>query len=110
VDAITSDDKAIKTRTYLAPYSYITVWILDPQTLAVLDKQQGFDNQKLAEPVYKAPLNPDQSETQQYLNRRVAALISVSIGEAVLRSEVNAKRGTVEVGDVKVVKPEDVKK
>lgn len=110
VDAVTSEDKPIKARTYLAPYSYITVWILDPETLAVVDKQQGFDNQKLAEPVYKAPLNLDQTETQQYLNRRVAGLISLSIGEAVLRSEVNAKRGIVEVGEIKIVKPEDVKK
>jgi hypothetical protein len=110
VDAVTSEGKSIKARTYLAPYSYITVWILDPKTLAVLDKQQGFDNQKLAEPVYKAPLNLDQGDTQQYLNRRIAGLISSSIGEAVMRSEVNAKRGTVEVGEIRVVKPEDVKK
>jgi hypothetical protein len=111
VDAVTSEDKPIKARTFLAPYSYITIWVLDPETLAVLDKQQGFDNQKLAEPLSKPPLDLDQSnDQQQYLNRRIAGLISLSIGEAVIRSEVNAKRGTVEVGDVKVIKPEDVKK
>ncbi len=49
VDAVTRDDENIKARTFLAPFSYIAVWVLDPKTLAVLDKQQGFDNQKLAE-------------------------------------------------------------
>ncbi len=43
VDAATSEDEAIKARTYLAPFSYIAVWILDPKSLEVLDKQQGFD-------------------------------------------------------------------
>lgn len=84
--------------------------MLDPTTLEVLDKEQGFDNQKLAEPAYKPALDPEQPSTQQYLNRRLATLISSSIGEAVLRSSVNEKRGTVEVGDVKIVKPEDAKK
>ena len=110
VDTVTSEDKPLKARTYLAPYSYITVWVLDPTTLEVLDKEQGFDNQKLAEPAYKPALDPEQPSTQQYLNRRLATLISSSIGEAVLRSSVNEKRGTVEVGDVKIVKPEDAKK
>ena len=110
VDAVTSEDKTIKARTYLAPYSYITVWVLDPQTLAVLDKQQGFDNQKLAEPVYKAPLDLDRADTQRYMDRRIAGLINSSISQAVMRSQVNDKRGTVKVGDVKVVTPDDVRK
>jgi hypothetical protein len=105
VDAITSEDKAIKARTYLAPFSYIAVWILDPESLTVLDRQQGFDNQKLAEPVYKQSLDIDQSSTRAYVSTRIASLIELSVGEAVMRSAVKEKLGTVRVGDVKDVTP-----
>ena len=110
VDAVTSEDKAIKTRTYLAPFSNIAVWVVDPKTLEVLDRQQGFDNQKLAEPVYKPRLDLDQSDTQKYVSRRLARLIELSVGQAVMRSEANGRLGKVEVGDVKEVKPDDAKK
>jgi hypothetical protein len=33
VDVVTSDDKTIKASTFVAPYSYIKVWVLDPKTL-----------------------------------------------------------------------------
>jgi hypothetical protein len=38
---------------------------------------------------------------------RIANLIDLSVGEAVMRSEVNARRGTVEVGPIKEVKPDN---
>ena len=111
VEAMTSEDKTIKTRTYLAPFSYITVWVLDPKTLVVLDKQQEFDNQKLAEPAYKPRLDLSKSDTQRYLGGRIASLIELSIGGAVMRSEAIGERGEVEVGDVKPVgTPDDAKK
>ncbi len=110
VDALTSEDKNIKARTFLAPFSYIEIWVLDPKTLAVLDKQQGFDNQKLAEPVHKPSLDLSQSDAQKYLAGRVVTLISTSIGAAVMHSEINERRGKVEVGEPKVVDPADAKK
>lgn len=110
VDAVTSEDKTIKARTYFAPFSYIAVWVLDPKTLAVLDKQEGFDNQKLAEPRYKAPLDLDKSDTQKYVAARITSLIELSVGGAVMRSEVNGKHGIVDVGDVKEVTTPDAAK
>jgi hypothetical protein len=107
VEAITSENKTIKARTYLAPFSYITVWVLDPKTLAVLDKQQAFDNLKLAEPRYKPRLDVTETDFQKYIATRIAQLVEASIGEAVMRSEINGKHGEVEVGDVKVVTPPD---
>ena len=107
VEATTSEDKTIRARTYLAPFSYITVWVLDPKTLVVLDKQQEFDNLKLAEPRYKPRLDVSEADTQKYLAARIAQLVEASIGEAVMRSEVNGKHGEAEVGDVKVVTPPD---
>jgi hypothetical protein len=105
IDAITSEDKPIKARTFLAPFSYLEVWVLDPKTLAVLDRQQGFDSQKLAEPAER-PLDVAGDAGQRYLAMRIASLIDLSLGEAVKRSEINARRGSVEIGTVKEVKPE----
>jgi hypothetical protein len=106
-DAVTSDDKNIKARTFLAPYSYIKVWVLDPKTLEVLDVQQGFDNQKLAEAQYKPRLDLSKSEDQKYLARRIVSLIELSVGEAVLHSEINAPKGKADVGPIRKVDPND---
>jgi hypothetical protein len=105
VDAITSEDKPTKARTFIAPFSYIEVWGLDPKTLTVIDRQQGFDSQKLAEPPYKG-LNMSDGDAQKYLAKRVAGLIDVSIGAAVMQSEINTRRGLVRVGPLREVQPE----
>jgi hypothetical protein len=110
VDAVTMDDENIKARTFLAPFSYVAVWVLDPKTLAVLDKQQGFDNQKLAERVHKPALDLSQSGTQAYLAGRIVTLINTSIGAAVMNSEINERRGKVEVGEPELVDPSAPKK
>jgi hypothetical protein len=110
VDAVTMDDEKIKARTFLAPFSYIAVWVLDPKTLAVLDKQQGFDNQKLAERHHKPALDLSQIDAQQYLVGRIVTLINTSIGAAVMNSELNERRGKVEVGEPELVDPSAPKK
>jgi hypothetical protein len=107
VDATTSDDKRIKASTFVAPYSYIKVWVLDPKTLAILDTQQGFDSQKLAEERYKPQLDFSQKEAQQYLARRIVSLIEISVGEAVMHSEINAPKGKAEVGPIREVDPDE---
>ena len=110
VDAITSEDKSIKARTFIAPFSYIDVWVLEPKTLAVLDKQQGFDSQKLAEPIYKAPLDLGKSEDRKYVARRITGLIESSVGEALAHSKLSTRRGKVEAGDLRVVNPGEAQK
>src|SRR5262249_22167387 len=105
VDAITSEDKAIRARTFVAPFSYIAVWILDPKTLTVIDRQEGLDSQKLAQPPEK-PLDLSQADGQKYIVMRIANLIDLSVGDAVTRSEVNARRGIVEIGPIKEVTPD----
>jgi hypothetical protein len=110
VDAVTKDDENIKARTFLAPFSYIAVWVLDPKTLAVLDRQQGFDNQKLAERVHKPGLDLSESDDQQYVAGRLVMLINASIGAAVMNSEINERRGKVEVGEPELVDPAGAKK
>jgi len=76
--------------------------------MAILDKRQGFDSQKLGELRYK-PLDLSQSVGQKYVAGRISSLIELSVGEAVMHSELN-RRGKVEVGEPKVVNPDDAKK
>lgn len=102
VDAVTSEDKAIKARTFVA--------VLDPKTLAVLDRQQSFDSQKLAEPEYKPALDLSKGDAQKYLLGRIASLIELSVGAAVMQSEIRLPRGEVEVGPIKEVAPNDAGK
>ncbi len=110
VEAQTKENETIRARTYLAPFSYIEVWVVDGKTLEVLDRQQAFDHQKLAEKVTMPRLDASKLDAQQYLAYRIAGLIEFSIGEAVRRSEVISKHPQVEVGDIKEVPPDDVRK
>lgn len=81
---------------------------MDPKSLAVLDKQQGFDSQKLGEPRYK-PFDLSQSVGQKYVAGRISSLIELSVGAGVMHSELNRK-GKGEVGEPKVVNPDDAAK
>jgi hypothetical protein len=106
VDAVSSDNKTFKAKTYIAPYSYIKVWILDPRTLEILDVQQGFDSRKLAEERHKPAM--DVNEWQKYFVGRVLSLIELSVGEAVMRSEINAPKGSVNLGPIKRIDPDEM--
>jgi hypothetical protein len=108
VDAVTSDNKTIKASTYVAPYSYIKVWVLEPKTLEILDMQQGFDSQKLAEQAYKAPLDFNEAEAQKYLASRIVTLVEVSVGQAVMHSELNLPKGKAEVGPIRRIDPDEI--
>jgi hypothetical protein len=108
-DAVSPGNKAIKSETYVAPYSYIEVWVLDPQNLAVLDRQRRFESQKLADPM-SGSLDINQSISKEFLAGRIVSLIEVSVREAVMRTEINPRRGEVQVGEPRVVDPADARK
>lgn len=104
--ALTPENKVIKTNQFVAPFSNIEVWVLDPKTLAVLDKQLEFDNQKLADATARIP-DVSQSVNREFIVSRISSLIELSINEAVKHTELSGK---VEVGEPKVVNPDDDKK
>ena len=106
VDALSSENKTFKAKTYIAPYSYIKVWVIDPKTLEILDMQQAFDNQKLAEQRFKPAM--DMAEWQKYFVGRVVALIETSVAEAALRSDAIAPKGNATVGPIKRIDPDDM--
>ena len=74
----------------------------------MIDTQQGFDSQKLAEPVSKPALDVGDERGQKYVARRVTALIDRSVSTAVMRSELNGGTPNVEVGEIRDVTPPPV--
>ena len=106
---VTPKGKAIQSKTYLAPFSYIEVWVLDPKTLAVIDKQRRFADQKFADPL-SGSLDVNQSISKKFLAGRIANLIDESVGEAVMHSEINSRQGEVHVGEPRIVDPADARK
>jgi len=106
VDAVSSDNTTFKAKTYVAPYSYIKVWVLDPKPLEILDVQQGFDSQKLAEQRHKPAM--DMTGWQNYFAVRVVSLIEMSVAEAVVRSEIIAPKGRGIVGPIRRIDPDEI--
>ncbi len=106
VEAVASDNTTFKAKNFIAPYSYIKVWILDPKTLEILDMQQGFDSQKLAEQRHKPSMEP--ADWQNYLASRIVSLIELSVGEAIMRSEINAPKGVGTVGPIRRIDPDEM--
>jgi hypothetical protein len=100
-EALTPEGKIARTEIYLAPYSYLTIWVLDPKTLAVLDKQERFDHQKLANPT-SGTLDMVEGVGREFIARQVIAVIGRSVHEAVRRTELN---GQVDVHEVREAKP-----
>lgn len=108
--AVTKDNETIKARTYVAPFSYISVWVLDPKTLAVIDREESMAQIKLAERRSKPALDLTLAEDQQYLAQRLTGVIEQSVGNAVAQSAVDARVGRVEPGEVRVIKPDEQKR
>lgn len=95
---LTPDGKKIASTTYQAPFSYLSIWILDPKTLEVISKEQVFDDQKLND-LTANPLSPVQSMNKQFTAKVMNNLIGTSIRNAIRRSGLTAK---VEVREVEV--------
>jgi len=108
-DAITPNNKAVRSKTYVAPYSYIKVWMLDPKTLAVIDEQKRFQNRKLADPLSDS-LDIAHSVSKEFMAQQMVALIDDTIRSAVVQSKKNGTRAAVEIGDIREKKQEETRK
>ncbi len=83
----------------------IEVWVLDPKTLAVIEKRATYDSQKLYDPM-SGSLDMSQNIDKKVLAQRIVSLIDRSVYKAVTGNE---RRGTVELRDGKVINPGDAK-
>ena len=98
-EATTPDDKEIRVNYFVAPFSYMELWVLNPRTLEVLDHQKVFDSKK----IYDPKLGPRQKVSDEFLAAQFAGVIEASVqraaGDTVLR-------GQVETGPVREVPPQ----
>lgn len=93
-------EKAIMSR-FVAPYYFAKVWILDPESLTVLDTEVIHDHVKLNDPDSNS-FDMGEVVTRHYLAQRIVQQVETSTAEAVKRSEL---RGKVEVNDRGEAKP-----
>jgi hypothetical protein len=108
-EAVTPEDKQIRAAKYAAPFSMIEIWVLDPKTLAVLDRQQRFDNIKVFDPQSDS-IGIVGNVSAAVLLDKFNALVDRSITDAVQHSSLLDKVPQVDVGAPKEVKPEDAKR
>ena len=104
-DAETPEGKAINANFYVAPYSFVTVVVLDPATLAVLDRQAAYNHKKMLDPMGTA-VDIGRNIDQRVLAAKAVEQIGTSLREAVNGTEL---AGKVEVKDVRDV-TKDVKR
>ncbi len=106
-DTTNPEGEAVRSKRYVAPFSYISTYVIDPRTMTVIEKNYRHDFQKLFDPNSPA-LDVANTIPTDFLVSRIERLIERSASKS-----VNDKEGpaTVEVGDVKPVtgKPETKK-
>jgi hypothetical protein len=78
--------------TFVAPYSFVEVWTLDPVTLAVLERNASFSHRKLADEKASLAGIVDGSR-KEFLARQIVELVTQSADDAVNGGAL----GTVEV-------------
>ncbi len=98
-DTTDPNGEATRSKRYVAPFSYLSLYVLDPKTMTVIEKNNRHDFQKLFDPNSPA-LDVANTIPTDFLASRIERLIERSASRA-----VNDKEGpaTVEVGEVKPV-------
>jgi hypothetical protein len=95
VEVETPAGKKATTSRLVAPYLFAKVWILEPNTLEVLDTQLVLDHVKLGDPD-STTLDMNQVIDRKVLVTRMVQQVETSTLEAVKRSEL---RGKVDVNE-----------
>lgn len=98
-DTLDPDGDGVKSKVYVAPFSYLSLYVLDAKTMNVLEKNTRHDFRKLFDPKSTA-LDVAKSIDLAFLGENIESLVERSVMKAVKDVEDKAR---VEVGDVKTV-------
>jgi len=101
VEVTTPDGKTTRSDRFVAPYFFAKIWILDPQSLKVLDSEVVMDHMKYNDPTSDA-MDQNQVFTPKFLAARLVERVEASTAEAIGRTEL---RGKVEVNEKGEVAP-----
>jgi hypothetical protein len=97
----TPEGEEARASFFVAPYSYVSIVILDPGTLEVLEREHILDHQKLFDP-QSGTLDLAQNIPKDVLAGQVVHVIERSVASAIDRTEL---AGKVEIREVREVKP-----
>jgi hypothetical protein len=95
------DDREVPANFFVAPFAFVAIVVLDPATLAVLDREHKLDYRRYFDPV-AGTLDLSRNIPKETLAPKVVGLIERSLDTAISRTEL---AGKVEIRDVKEVKP-----
>ena len=97
---ITPDGRPIDTRgAYVAPYFYTKLWVIDAETLQVLNTSERFDAQRIRDPSVAAT-----KVEAEVPPEKLGPMVETFVEQASARAAQQAL-GVVTVGEPKVVKP-----
>jgi hypothetical protein len=95
VDVKTPEGESARASRFIAPYFFAKVWILEPQTLEVIDTQVMHDHTKMWDPKSDT-LDMTLVIDRKVLAARIVEQVQASAREALQRSEL---RGKVDVNE-----------
>jgi hypothetical protein len=101
--AVTPEGENIQANHFVAPYSLIDVWVIDPKTMTVIDRGEAHEHTKMFDPK-SASLNMFTNVDNKVMADRIVGLVASSVAAAVADAE---GRGTVDVRMTKEVKPSE---
>jgi hypothetical protein len=101
-DTLDPDGEGTKSKVYVAPYSYLTTYVLDAKTMRVIEKNTRHDFRKLYDPKSTA-LDVANNIDLAFLGENIEGLVERSVMRSV--RDV-ADKARVEIGDVKPVQPQ----
>jgi hypothetical protein len=87
--------EAVRSDRFVAPYFFAKIWILDPQSLQVLDSEVVMDHTKYNDPDSDA-MDQNQVLDRKFLLTKIVEQVEKSTTQAVSRTEL---RGKVEVNE-----------
>lgn len=96
-DTMTPDGRPSRSYTYVAPFFYTKLWVLDAKTLQVIDTEERFDYQKIYDPSWTA-IDVARNFTPEDLAAQVEKFVERASSRA-LREAI----GVVTVSDPKAV-------
>jgi hypothetical protein len=96
VDPNTGKKNKLSYQTYIAPFSFIRVYVIDPKTMTVVEKNARHDFTKFVDPNATA-LDVGRSISADVLGPRIASLIERSAARAVGETALGA---TVEIREL----------
>ena len=102
-DAVTPEGEEVKANFFVAPYSLVEVWMIDPKTLRVIDRGESVKHTKMYDSKSDS-LDLFRMVDPKVMAEKIVTLVQGSIAAAVADAE---GRGTVDVRMRKEVKPGD---